>query len=724
MSSQYKPFETFLLRAPAQPFDYAELTEPDFFHNTFFNEAIYIASGELWNEMEKYRKGDIVSGKDKGKINDSLYKYWKRIRTRTTPYGLFSSVSAGTIGAGDTQVLFSGEIRKNARLDMEVLCSLIHSLEQDHVVRKELLYFPNDTLYKVLDRVRYFEKDFAERRFFRYSIASATYASYLKKILRYCAKGCTIGALERYLRKIVADASPEEATAFISELIEANLLISELNPCLTGTDILDKTISVLERRHTQSSKLPALREIRKKLEEINREQDSRDSYQSIIRHLDALHITYSKKNVFQIDLYRETEKAVLNEQTVQDILSAILFVTRLAPVKRKNEALETFKKVFAEKYEERELDLLFVTDADAGIGYPVSYSGGPYTNDLVRGLNLPRSTPAAGQVSWNPFQELLLKKIMEASRKNASEIVLNDEDIVTGEPAGLYPTFYCNFEIVGNDADGPVLKLNSFGDHSGANLMARFSHTHTDIEKSVRSITQQEQASEPRPILEIVHLTNPRIGNVVIRPQMRNYELTILSGSALPEAQKIPVSDLSISVKNGAVILKSRKLGREVKVVHTNAFNHSLSTIPVFNLLCDLQYDNDYLEGAALQPHIALPFVPRIKYKQVILSPATWYFTREELERCFKGRDQELPEQVGCWREQHGIPRYVLLAEGDNELFLDLEEDRNLSSLPALIRKKNTMTFKEFLFDDQCGIVKDREGKIYRNEFSIAYYKV
>lgn len=373
MGDHYKPFGTFLLRAPALPFDHRELTEPDFFHNTFFKEAIYIASSELWEEMEKYRKGDIISEKDKGKINDSLYKYWKRMRTRTTPYGLFSSISTGTIGTGDTQVLFGGEIRKNARLDMEVLCSLIHSLEQDNVIAQELLYFPNDTLYKVLDRIRYFEKAFAQNRFFRYTITSVMHASYLKKILRYCGKGRTIGELVQYIGNIEKDISPEEAAAFIRELIGANLLISELTPCLTGTDILDKTIGVLESRHTKSSALHTLKEIRKKLDEINNERDSRDSYQHIIRHLDELNITYSRKNVFQIDLYRETEKAVLNEETVQDILSAILFATRLAPVKRKSEALETFKKVFAEKYEERELDLLFVTDADTGIGYPVIY---------------------------------------------------------------------------------------------------------------------------------------------------------------------------------------------------------------------------------------------------------------------------------------------------------------------------------------------------------------
>lgn len=724
MSDHYKPFETFLLRSPALPFDYRELIEPDFFHDTFFKEAIYIASSELSDEMEKYRKGYIISEKDKGKINDSLYKYWKRIRTRTTPYGLFSSVSAGTIGAGDTQVLFSGGLRKNARLDMEVLCSLIHSLEQDNVIGQEILYFPNDTLYKVLDRIRYFEKDFAKNRFFRYAIASVMYSSYLKKVIRYCGKGCTMGELVLYIREIEKDVSREEAIAFIRELIGANLLISELTPCLTGTDILDKTISVLESRHTKSPKLHTLRDIRKKLDEINNERDSRDNYQHIIRHLDELNITYSKKNVFQIDLYRETEKAVLNEKTVQDILSAILFVTRLAPVKRKSEALETFKKVFTEKYEERELDLLFVTDADTGIGYPVNYSGGPYTNDLIKGLSLPQNRQAESRISWNPFQELLLKKIIEASRENTSEIVLNDEDIVSAEPAGLYPTFHCNFEIVGNDGNCPILKLNSFGDHSGANLMARFSHTHTDIEKTVRSITQKEQESESRPILEIVHLTNPRIGNVVIRPQMRNYELTILSVSGLPEARKIPVSDLTISVKNGAVLLKSRKLNREVKAVHTNAFNHNLSTIPVFNLLCDLQYDNGCIEGAALHPNITVPFVPRVKYKNVILSPATWYFTRKELEYYFKDQSQGLSEQTDRWRKKYGIPRYVLFAEGDNELFLDLEDDRNIDSMPALIRKNNAMTFKEFLFDDQCGIVKDSEGKIYRNEFSIAYYKV
>ena len=53
------------------------------------------------------------------------------------------------------------------------------------------------------------------------------------------------------------------------------------------------------------------------------------------------------------------------------------------------------------------------------------------------------------------------------------------------------------------------------------------------------------------------------MGNVIHRPQMREYEIPFLACSTLDPEHQIPVTDLCVSVRNNRVRLRSMRLGRE-----------------------------------------------------------------------------------------------------------------------------------------------------------------
>jgi hypothetical protein len=717
MNKKYKNFNKFLLRTPALGFNIDKISKVEFENNLLFKEAIFNSSIELYHEMEKFIENLITNEKDKEKIFSSLFKYWTRIRTRTTPYGLFSGVTAGFITSEESEVIFNNEIKRFIRLDMEIICSIIEKLEK--IVKYNIFYFPNDTLYNVHNEVRYYETKFSENKHFKYSISSVYKTSILKKIIKYAQKGAKIKDMISFVTEIENEISNQEAEDFILELIDSKILISEITPSITNGDPLNYLIDILIQQNVQPDIVSLLINIKSIIENYD-PLNPEISYNLVICILDKIEISYSKKNIFQIDLHKEASVSNLNKEICDDILSAILFLTKLNHNSNKNENLELFKKVFTEKFEDREVDFLFACDADVGIGYPVSYNGEPYVNDLTKGLRLPlKNIQDDDNLNLNNKQKLLFEKIIETVRLGENEIILTDKDVENKSLHDLYPTFYCSFEIVDSEENQHILKLNSAGGNSGANLLARFSHMSFDIDDFIKEITKKEQELMALPILEIVHIPNPRIGNVIIRPQMRDYELTILTNSS-SSCKSIPVSDLTISIVKGKIILKSKTLNSEVKIAHTNALNHSMSNIPAFGLLCDIQNDNENLLGVSLTPNKSLKYIPRVKYKNVILSPATWFFEKKEIENNIS---KDNLESINIWREKYKMPQFVIFCQSDNELFIDLSDKISVISLFEIIKKNNFITLKEFLFDSNCSIVRDLENNVYTNEFIVSFFK-
>ena len=89
----YKPFNTFLFRAPLHSFDliqralYDEDSLASVLKEKRFQEAIYIASPVLYKELQKYLKEKFNDKEKKERLQNSLIKYLSRMSTRCTPFG-------------------------------------------------------------------------------------------------------------------------------------------------------------------------------------------------------------------------------------------------------------------------------------------------------------------------------------------------------------------------------------------------------------------------------------------------------------------------------------------------------------------------------------------------------------------------------------------------------------------------------------------------------------
>ena len=151
-----------------------------------------------------------------------------------------------------------------------------------------------------------------------------------------------------------------------------------------------------------------------------------------------------------------------------------------------------------------------------------------------------------------------------------------------------------------------------------------------------------------------------------------------------------------MSVHDDRVVLRSRRLGREVIPRLTTAHNYVAGGVALYRFLCALQHQ-DTLSGLGWDwgPLAGAPFLPRVVSGRVVLSRARWNLDRSEVQRLGQLRSPEDFAGVQEWRGRRGLPRYAALADDDHELVVDFDNLLSLEALAHQLRGRQEATLVE-----------------------------
>jgi len=725
----YKAFNRFILRTPTTSFSHLRLkltTEADlvkYFSDFQQQEALYIASPVLYNEFKKMIEGKVKSSEEIMRIIYSALRYLSRKSTRCTPFGLFAGCTLGKI-ENKTDIQLNGLLKRKTRLDMYYLYSLYDSIVKKSRIRENLDYYSNTSIYNVENKFRYIEHyRLGKQR--QYQISEVIRTKYLNQIIKKLSTGTNYKILIDFL--INDGISKENAIDFINELIDSQLLVGELNQSVTGGDFLSRLILLLKRMGTEELLLTQLILISNLLKKLDVEEfNDLSTYDQIIDLIKAINIPFEENCLFQVDISPQASNIKLGKGIIEEIESTLIFLNKITP-KYNNQRLEQFKSDFYNRYETKEVPLMTALDPELGIGYPAGRNDkdiSPLLDDFIIPTKNGKTSFLLGE-----FEHLLLDKINECLSLNKKEIVFTDKDVeyMSCDWNDLPPTMYVMFKILRSEEKNILINFSSCGGSCAANLISRFSYLDTEIEQLVKDITVKEQELMPDVILaEIVHMPTDRVGNILLRPHLREYELLYMANSDLPENKLIFLSDLMLSIKNNRLHLRSKKLDKEIVPRLTSAHNYSNNSMPVYHFLCDLQMQSIrqglYFNFETLAS--ILPYQPRVRYKNTILSPAFWTIKIKELTPFFSIKtEEEMINKISEWRKKKDIPRHVLLSDGDNELFIDWESFISIKSFFSIIKRRSLVRFYEFLFDPENAVVKDEIGEVYLNECIVCLHK-
>jgi thiopeptide-type bacteriocin biosynthesis protein len=222
------------------------------------------------------------------------------------------------------------------------------------------------------------------------------------------------------------------------------------------------------------------------------------------------------------------------------------------------------------------------------------------------------------------------------------------------------------------DAGDFVLRLIGIGG-PGPRPLARLCAGSPELAALVGELVRAEEASYPDAVFaEIVHQPEGRVANVVWRPVLRAYELAYLGASGAPREAQLEITDLLVSVERGRVVLRSRRLGREIIPRLTSAHDFSRRSLVVYRFLCALALQGTSSGRWSWGVLEDAKFLPRVRRGRIVLSRARWLLSGDELREL---RDEaSRAAALAALRTKHGLPRWIALADEDRELPVDLDD--------------------------------------------------
>lgn len=722
-------FPNLVLRTPAFPINKYETGEnnlSELFENTYLMDAIAAASADFSKTCEMLKNGEISDDKKLLKIQITLLKYFNRMCHRATPFGAFASCSTLSWDKVSNVEIDSHNTAFHIHPDTLFLCRIIEEFELKF--RTSLSYQLNSSVYKVGNEYRYYYYEIKNETK-KHHINSVGATKELDFIYNLCQDNFVSYEQIIMLTCNYSDYDIVDVTELVVDLIDAQLLVSVLQPRLGEHDFLSQIITVLAELNF-SNPIEELNELISKLKAFKQDfpfTKSKGLLSSFLkkkkREFEKILNREIQGNPFQINSYKPSLKNSLDEKIKNQVLDAI-HACQVLTVST-DPWLENIKEQIKHKFGTKPILLAHLFDPDLGITDPASNAIINFNDEILNELN-PLASSAISRERETPIKELI-KQFFNSkfdSNENSTSLTIHvspDDLNELAEKIKLAPlpdTFPVMFKLI-NDATANVA-IETAGGYSGTTLLGRFGNENNDILNILKEIAQfEKEKNKFLQIASVTHLPETQAGNVLRNPSLRDFEIPYLSASNLPSRYQLKISELEVQYKNNAIFLYSKKGGKQVFPKIDNAHNFKNNSLPIYRLLSSLQtqFTKANLNVVFKTYFKGTTFYPRIQYKSIILQSAQWVLKEENLKPFRK--ITAIEQQIALFNTKcifWGIPKKLLWVESDQTMFLNRDDEYSFSLLfNGMIRKKE-ITLREF-HEPDADYVKDKDGSVYNHQF-------
>jgi thiopeptide-type bacteriocin biosynthesis protein len=652
-----------------------------------FADAARYASRSFAALVEAVLNEEITDAKQVRRVTLSAIRYLLRTVGRPTPFGLFAGVAPIRVG-GDVQVAWGGDHRALIRADTLWLDDVVERLETLPALLPHLDVVFSDLIIDRGDRIE------MPRGPGRVTVRNT---AVVRLVRDAAAAPISFGVLSDKIAEAFPGVPPSKIHEALGSLMAQGVLISNLRAPMTVTDPLEYLIEALDHAAAAavagvSAVIGDLRDIARTMRAHNA-ADTRTDDQARLRDTVTermRRVSTAGRTTVAGDLHLDCRVTVPDE-LAGEMAHAVTALMRLTRQPRPDQGWNDWCREFWDRYGTGAV--VPVTEAvhpDAGIGLPSGF---------------PASMWAAPDDTVSRRDEELLRLAWEVVADGRREVVLTDEIItaITAEDP-IDPRWTPPHVEMGARLHAASQHALRDGDYiftvhpawAFGTLTCRFGPTVT------RSGLDCVYAGAPPGIDGALSVQMsfpplfPHSENVARIPAYLSYVLPLGEHRADDDPSLIRLDDIGIvAVADGLHLVSiSRRRIIEPQVFHALSLNKQAP--PLARLLATLTrgFLARYTEFDWGPQASRLPYLPRVRYRRAILSPATWRITAAD-HAAMIAEPGSWEDAVNRWRLRWNCPQTVELHDDHRSLRLTLTVGVHLTLLREHLDKHGGATLTE-----------------------------
>lgn len=662
------PFSYFALRIPAYSINkYLAKEHCDFLDifkkDLYFQEAIFWASPSLYNSIV-YKSTKSLKNRDS--INTSLKNYYKRMSSRSTPFGTFSGFTTGNFST-DTKLNNNYKFIKNYRISYVWLIGIINKMESEYDLLKFLKVKFNANIYSKNNRLYLYDNIDTN------SISSIQYTEQIDYILKFSKNSISVENLIVKISEIYGIEFKDKIIKLILGLVKNRYLISELRVenLQLNTIIYFLEKSVLYNKYVQDLKL-----INKLIEGLNNDQKFNESTcNTLIQNMKNIN---EATDYIQVDTKIENINISLDNSIADSVCEAYQWIWNAFGFSKKYiEEKDSFLSKFIDTYGEN-------------TKVPIKHL---YMNSL--GLeNLIYKFKKDDTLKLNEINTLILKKINDCMLNKNKEINLDDINLKFNNsntedlPIDLEVYGRIVFPDITNKSNYAFIVNNSiYGDSLGSSF-GRFSDL-IDNNNFFINLNKYYDSDDIE-FLQIFHESyDYKLQNVMRNSDILNHHIKL---NLYDNLNSIDINDISIVAKNNKLYLWSDKLNKQIKLTKLHMLN-PIHLPNIYQVMLNIDKFNECIPNLSIFRNLtSYTYSPRIKYKNIILKPMTWtiydYFITEFNE-------DKWTLYFKDFKETYNLDKYVNALWADNKLLINTEDCDDIKTLFNILKKNKILLMEE-----------------------------
>lgn len=673
-------------------------------------EAVEVASPVLARQVEQVLAGHPIVARELRNLVTTLLRYRLRSTGRATPFGLFAGVMPVRFGPR-AELDHDGVHRAYAQVDAEWLASVVRRLETMPALRRVLpvvthnLMFVRDGRLVISCQRHPTSPDEAGE-------VSVRYTEPVQAAVKAAATPIRMVDLADKLAAGYPSTPRSRIEAMVAGLLDQHVLLTTLTPPMTSTDPLGHVLEQLSAAGVDE--VPEAAELVRELRAIHADlsthneaqsaQTQRNLRLSVSTRITDLHRT---DRPLAVDL-RPTGAVTLPEEIAREARSAAAVLARLNPAPSGSPVWQDYHNRFVEHYGLGALvGLIELVHSDTGLGFPAGYRDSR--------LQAPPPRPLSDR------DVELLALAQTAALEHRREVVLDDHlvgDLAAAQPGQVQPHTELRFRLHAPTPDALArgeseLAVVGVSRAAGATI-GRFLHLLAPADRSrmVAGLAELPTAVDAAlPVQVSCPPLRPRAENVTRHPVVLSHLIPLgehHSGTGGP----IAVEDLVVTADATRLYLMSRTRQRVLEPTVFSAVEFVHAAHPLLRFLCEISTAFSaacvpFSWGAAER----LPFLPRLRYRRTILSPARWRMSTTQLPPPGTAW-QQWADAVVQWRRRFAVPDRVYLGEDDRRVLLHLDDPAHLYLLRTDLNRAGHATLRETPPPDAFGWYGGRAHEI------------